>query len=436
MVASVNVRLFCLYGIIVCYAIVLSAKIIAQETLTEIEKKPLANEGIENIERTQGESLYQKRLEDLGRVLFFDVSLSANRTQSCATCHDPARAFTDWRDSGKLLGLPKIGTAVSLGDDGISLGDRGAPTASYAALTPALTKTAGGYWEGGLFHDGRASTLEAQAVGPPLNPIEMALKDAVELSHRLQENPQYIHEFKALFGEDIFTTPDLTLNSFAQAIAAFERTEFFSPFDSKYDRYLRGEYRPNEREELGMTLFFSNQFTNCNQCHQLQQFPASTGETFTNYRYENIGVPINTSVREYNGVIKADEGLATNPNLIGTPEVNIQRGKFKVPTLRNAAITSPYMHNGVFKDLQTVIKFYNSYLSRARKAQINPETGEQWAAPEISENLALDKLQSGRALGAREIDALIAFIEMLTDKRYEVLLNPSDRAVVHADPQQ
>jgi cytochrome c peroxidase len=94
------------------------------------------------------------------------------------------------------------------------------------------------------------------------------------------------------------------------------------------------------------------------------------------------------------------------------------------------------MHNGVFKDLQTVIKFYNSYLSRARKAQINPETGEQWAAPEISENLALDKLQSGRALGAREIDALIAFIEMLTDKRYEVLLNPSDRAVVHADPQQ
>lgn len=357
--------------------------------------------------------LRQQRLEDLGRALFFDVNLSQNRTQSCATCHDPARAFTDWRDSG-------VGAAASLGDDGHSLGDRQAPTAAYAALAPAFHQRADGSYAGGQFWDGRAATLAEQAEGPPLNPIEMALPDAATVAARLQENPQYAREFPALFGTEVLADPDATLRALGESIAAFESTEFFSPFDSKYDRYLRGEYTPTDEEALGMTLFFSNQFANCNQCHQLQTFPEAERETFTNYTYENIGVPVNQALRAANGLgpDHVDRGLLEHPAI----EDPAQAGRFKVPTLRNVALTAPYMHNGVFADLRTVLLFYNKYLARGSKAQINPETGAPWGEPEVAENLALEKLEVGRALDERSIDALLAFMRMLTDRRYEPLL--------------
>ncbi len=355
----------------------------------------------------------QVRLEDLGRALFFDVNLSQNRTQSCATCHDPARAFTDWRDSG-------VGAAASLGDDGHSLGDRQAPTVSYAALAPVFHQREDGMWAGGQFWDGRASTLAEQAVGPPLNPIEMALPDKAAVVARLQENPNYAREFPALFGADVFADADAALRALGASLAAFESTEFFAPFDSKYDRYLRGEYTPTEQETLGMTLFFSNQFANCNQCHQLQTLPEAQRETFTNYTFENIGTPVNKVLRAANGLGEAhvDAGLLEHPSI----DDAAQAGRFKVPTLRNVALTAPYMHNGVFSDLRTVLLFYNKYLARGSKAQINPETGETWGAPEVAENIALEKLESGRALDQRSIDSLLAFLRMLTDKRYEPLL--------------
>jgi cytochrome c peroxidase len=355
----------------------------------------------------------QLRLQDLGRALFFDVNLSQNRTQSCATCHDPARAFTDWRDSG-------VGAAASLGDDGKSLGDRQAPTLSYAALTPVFHQREDGSYAGGQFWDGRASTLAEQAQGPPLNPIEMALPDKGAVVARLQENPNYAREFPALFGAEVFADADAALRALGESVAAFENTEFFAPFDSKYDRYLRGDYLPTEQETLGMTLFFSNQFANCNQCHQLQTLPESQRENFTNYAYENIGTPVNELLRAANGLGEAhvDRGLLEHPDI----DDPAQAGRFKVPTLRNVALTAPYMHNGVFTDLRTVLRFYNKYLARGSKAQINPETGEAWGEPEVAENIALEKLEAGRALDERSIDALLAFMRMLTDQRYESLL--------------
>lgn len=361
----------------------------------------------------------QTKLEDLGRALFFDVNLSLYRTQSCATCHDPARAFTDWRDNG-------IGASASQGADMKSLGDRNAPTATYAAHIPPFSKNSEGDYVGGLFWDGRAATLEEQASGPPQNPIEMAMPDNATVVARLQENPNYQYAFKGLFGDDVFDDPDTTYAAMAESIAALERTEFFSPFDSKYDRYLRKEYQPTEQEQLGMTLFFSTQFTNCNRCHQLQALPEAQGELFTNFKYENIGVPVNTALRALNGkgVDFVDHGLLDRPDI----DDPAQDGRFRVGTLRNVAITGPYMHNGVFKDLRTVIQFYNKYLTRSSKAQINPETGQPWGEPEVAANLALEKLQEGRALDTRSIDALVAFMRMLTDKRYEVLLPPIDAA--------
>lgn len=273
-----------------------------------------------------------------------------------------------------------------------------------------------GSYVGGQFWDGRAADLTEQAEGPPLNPIEMGLPNKATAIARLQENPHYITAFKAHFGDEIFNDIDLAYHAMATAIADFEQqSPLFAPFDSKYDRYLRGEYQLTPEEDLGMTLFFSQQFTNCNLCHQLQPRPGAAQELFTNYEYHNIGVPENRPLRLANGVTTLDQGLLNHP-LIDDPA---QAGKFKVPTLRNVAVTAPYMHNGIFKELRTVVLFYNKYNSRSPERQLNPETGQPWQAPEIEANLALTELEHGPALKDREIDALVAFMRLLTDSLYE-----------------
>jgi cytochrome c peroxidase len=351
-------------------------------------------------------------MQALGKALFFDTNLSQNRTQSCATCHVPEKGLVDARDKG-------IAAMVSLGDDGKSLGDRNTPTAGYAAFSPPFYKNKKGDYVGGQFHDGRAHDLAEQAAEPPLNPIEMGMPSKQAVVERLRENQAYVSAFKRLFGDAILHDPEQAYAAMAESIAAFEKTDFFAPFDSKYDRYLRGGYQLTAQEDLGMTLFFSQQFTNCNMCHQLKQRPSAEGETFTNYKYHNIGTPINHAVRKINGTAKGhiDQGLLDNPQ-VNDPK---QAGKFKVPTLRNVAVTAPYMHNGVFKDLRTVLLFYNKYNSRSAKRQINPETGEKWAVPEVSENLSLKELETGPALNNKRIAALEAFLKLLTDKRYEHL---------------
>ncbi len=345
-------------------------------------------------------------LEDLGEALFFDTNLSMNRTQSCATCHDPERAFTDSR-----------GGWASIGDDGASVGDRNAPTAMYAKFSPEFAEIAEGVFAGGQFHDGRAATLEDQAGGPPLNPIEMGMPDAASVVARIEENPDYVAAMEALFGGEVFDEADAAYAAMTKAIAAYERTEEFAPFDSKYDRYLRGEATLTKQELLGETLFFSQQFTNCNICHELNPRPASEGEVFTNYEFHNIGVPENTELREVNGVLDKDRGLASFKDM---PHLE---GRYKVPTLRNIAVTGPYMHNGVFEDLRTVVLFYNTYNTKSETRLINPETGERFRAPEIAANLSLEELETGPALEDREIDALVAFMKTLTDARYEHLLD-------------
>ncbi|MDO6962943.1 cytochrome-c peroxidase [Rhizobium alvei] len=361
-----------------------------------------------------GERTYPNRAK-LGEALFNDVNLSKNRSQACATCHMPDMGFTDHRET-------KAGLAVSLGDDGKSLGDRSAPTAAYAAFSPTFGKNAKGDYVGGQFWDGRAATLEDQAGGPPLNPIEMGMPDEKTVAERIAENPDYVAAFKAEFGEDVLSDPAKTYQALRQAVAEFERTPEFSPFDSKYDRYLRGEEKLTEQEELGRTLFFSTQFTNCNLCHDIKgtdgRFETST---FSSHKYFNIGVPVNEAARKVNGVAAdhVDLGLAANPAAKDDPTA---RGRFKTPTLRNIAVTGPYMHNGVFKDLRTVILFYNKYNSKRKSRQINPETGKVWAAPEVADNLAKTELETGPGLDDQRIDALVAFLKTLTDKRYEPLL--------------
>jgi cytochrome c peroxidase len=349
----------------------------------------------------------------LGKALFFDTNLSNNRTQACATCHDPNFAFTDPRET-------EAGRAVSLGDDGTSLGDRNTPSAAYARFSPKFQKLESGAFAGGQFLDGREPDLESQAGGPPLNPIEMAMPDKASVVARLWENPDYVTAFAKLFGPKVLKDTEAAYGAMTKSIAAFERTDEFAPFSSKYDRFLRGEAKLTDKEELGRLLFFSQQFTNCNQCHQLRSVQPAKGETFTNYQYHNIGIPENTAARKANGSKpgRVDHGLLDNPAVTDPA----QDGKFKVPSLRNVAVTGPYMHNGVFKDLRTTVLFYNKYNTKDPERLINPETGKPFRAPEVSANISMKELTHGPALDDKRIDALVAFLKTLTDRRYEPLL--------------
>lgn len=346
--------------------------------------------------------------EALGQILFFDKNLSQNRTQSCATCHNPNSAFVDDRSNG-------ISKMASLGDDNKSLGDRQAPTASYAKFSPNFHfDEKKQKYIGGQFWDGRAATLEEQAGGPPLNPIEMGMANKKEVINRIKENELYVSSFKNLYGEDILNDEKKAYDALTQIIASFERTDEFSPFDSKYDKYLKGEYDLTALEDLGKSLFFSNNNNSCATCHVLKG-EDKKGETFTNYEFHNIGTPANQELRAKNGVKDIDKGLLNNPSV--TDEK--QMGKYKVPTLRNVAVTAPYMHNGVFSDLRTVVEFYDKYNNKDRT--INKETNKAWDEPEVKDTISLKELKA-KELSDRKVEALVSFMELLTDEKYEHLL--------------
>ena len=378
--------------------------------------------------------------EELGERLFSDQNLSLDRTQSCATCHSPEHGFVDNRINATYHNTQV--TAGSLGDDGVSIGDRNAPTAAYAAFSPVFkygTRTraqnqssdiaAYSGFIGGQFWDGRADDLAAQAGGPPLNPGEMNMPSKAAVIERIKENTEYVDAFERFFNSEIFNDVDTAYDAITQVIGDFEfnNRETFYPFDSKYDLSLTGNYSydPNSKASLGKVLFFGSDFT-CAACHQLREIGVE-GELFTSFEYHNIGVPENTTLRAINGVTESDLGLFNNPQVNEKADANDHKGKFKVPTLRNVAITAPYMHNGVFNELETVIKFYEHAKLRALNRTdntLNPETGLVWAEPEVNLNIEHDVLgKNDKNLTPENIEALVCFFMSLTDARYEHLLD-------------
>jgi len=379
--------------------------------------------------------------EKLGKNLFFDENLSLNRKTSCATCHDPDHAFVDARflkpDVDQSIFMHG---ALSVGDDDVSLGGRNAPTATYAKFSPDFAKNTKGVYVGGQFHDGRAATLKDQAMGPPLDTAEMMMPNKQSVVERIEANPEYVEAFKSLYGETIFDDINASYEAMGEAIAKFEKTDEFAPFDSKYDRFKQcraaGDSTPTcfdkdhwtREEKAGYTLFFSNNNTNCATCHSLNsKSEAHNKELFTNFEYENIGTPRNINAMDARMKLGLQEANATFEGLGGTVKETdtnwrAHLGKTKVPTLRNIAVTGPYMNNGVFKELRTVIAFYDHM---ARKGHhTNPETGKAWKDNDHNETVNNKVLTKTKALTDDKMRSLEAFLRTLTDKRYEKLMPP------------
>ena len=344
----------------------------------------------------------------LGEVLFFDKSISFNKTQSCSTCHSPDTAFVDQRKNS-------ANQMVSEGDNPHLHGNRNANTALYAMFSPNFhfDKKIQDY-VGGQFWDGRAKDLAEQAGGPPVNPVEMGMPDKKAIVERLKADPTYYKPITDLYGESIWADADKIYAIMEKAIGEFEKQELFAQFSSKYDRALKGEAELTALESKGKALFFDKTRTNCSNCHQSSE-ANSAKETFTNYRYYNIGVPSNQELIKHNklAVDFVDNGLLDNPMVKGDKK---QKGKFKVPTLRNISVTAPYMHNGVFRDLKTVLLFKDSFNNPNRK--INPETGKAWEKAEYAQTINPDVLKA-KPFTDEEINALEAFLKTLTDEAYE-----------------
>lgn len=355
--------------------------------------------------------------ELLGEKLFFDANLSLTKSISCASCHNPGKGFVDARF--KVAGdTNPVEGALSVGDDGMTLGGRNAPTVLYTQFIPVFSKNTAGEYIGGQFYDGRAATLKKQAKGPLLDPTEMMMPDQAAVVSRVTENDQYVSEMEVLYGNDIFDDVQLAFDAIAESIAAYEQTDIFAPFSSNYDRSKLDSsdpdyYQMTALEQEGYSLFFDRSKTNCSLCHAIDaSSERSTQELFTNFEYGNIGTPKNREallIRDGN-TDHIDLGLG------GRSDINDSShyGKMRVPTLRNVAITGPYMSNGVFKNLRTVLEFH-SYMSGSGNHHLNPETDQPWEAPEVNTTIAYQELQATEPLSSERLDAIEAFLKLLTD---------------------
>jgi cytochrome c peroxidase len=355
-----------------------------------------------------------QQITSLGDQLFHDEMLSRDGSQSCATCHNSKHAFIDDRVNETSID-DSTASSVSSGQDSAALGDRNTPTASYAAFIPDFYFDSDeALFKGGQFLDGREKNLHGQAGQPFLNPVEMQTIKAAVVA---KVNDNYGDTLRELYGENIFDTIDRAYNAITFSIAEFEKTEEFSPFDSKFDRVLKGEDSFTEEEAFGLTLFNAEDKGNCAACHTVPT-AASTKQqsTFTDFSYDNLGVPRNDIVRGLNGkgYEFVDNGLFQNP-LVNDVEL---KGAFRVSTLRNIAVTAPYMHNGIFKDLKTVVHFYNT---RDVDGALNPETWDPWRPAEVDATKNTEELGDLKLTDAEE-DALVAFMKTLTDSRYEDLI--------------
>ena len=348
-----------------------------------------------------GESVAEdnKAKAALGEQIFLSQAFSKDGTMSCATCHDIDHAMIDSRPTS-------ISDGASKGDDQHSIGDRNAPTASYAMFAPSFHFDEGeGLYIGGQFLDGNAKDLKAQAKGPFLNPVEMNMPNAAAVVSVAENNSTLKSQLMKIYGDDVFKDTDTAYDAIADSVAMFERTEQFAPFDSKFDKVAEGKASFTSLEKEGKVLFEGKAL--CVACHPIN----GHHPLMTDFSYDNLGVPENTTLRGQNHVVGPDNGLGAFVNEKGL------NGAFKVSSLRNIAVTGPYMHNGLFKDLKTVVHFYNTRDING----INPETHVTWERAEVANTVNHTEL-GDLGLTNHEEDAIVAFMKTFTDKKFEHLI--------------
>src|SRR5262245_7736768 len=349
----------------------------------------------------------------LGEQLFRDKTLSVSGALACESCHRPEFAHAAPPEDVVSKGGARMDRT----------GIRNSPSIRYASFTPAFGYDAEGTPFGGLFRDGRAPTLAAQAERPFLDARELANATPADVVARLARSPN-ADRFREVFGADALEHPEAAFRQLAAAIAQFQaENPDFHRFDSKYDAWLAGKASLSAQEERGLALFEDPKKGNCAACHPSR--PAADGRPplFTDFTYDNVGVPRNARLPA-----NADESFH-DLGLCGPERKDLAArrefcGAFKVPTLRNVARTAPYFHNGAIASLRDVVEFY-----------VTRDTAPgDWYPAGAGRPLKFDDLPAGLedavntsevpydrkpgdqpALTPAEIDDVVAFLKTLDD---------------------
>ncbi|HVY37387.1 MAG TPA: cytochrome c peroxidase [Polyangia bacterium] len=294
-------------------------------------------------------------MTELGRALFFDPQLSAFGNMSCATCHAPKFAYGPPNDHATQLGGPALK----------SPGLRAAPSLRYLQAVPSFSEhhydesaddsldqgpTGGHDW------DGRAASAHEQARGPLTSPFEMANPDVESVVARLAQGPLSAR-FRAVFGDDVFGDASRGTTALLMCLEVFQQSpKDFSPFTSRYDKYLARQGTLTAAEQRGLALFNDAKKGNCAACHpsglRKGAFPL-----FTDFGFGALAVPRNRALPANADPTFHDLGLCgpVRADLANHPEYC---GQFRVPSLRNVALRRAFFHNGVFHRLDQVLDFY------------------------------------------------------------------------------
>lgn len=348
----------------------------------------------------------------LGEKIFADVSLSASGRQACASCHRP--------DAGHA---PNNALAVQLGGPRLDQpGGRVAPGVNYLSTNTAFHFDAEGTPTGGFFWDGRASSLQAQASGPLLAANEMANTSAADVIGKLSR-AAYAEEFKRVFGADIFTRPDDAMGRLTLALQMYQLEDAdFHAFSSKYDEFLRGRVALSAQETRGLALFNNPTKGNCTGCHPSGKGADGSFPLFTDFTFDNLGVPRNTALAQNADPAFFDLGLCARTDLAGRTDLC---GAFKVPSLRNVALRKVYFHNGRFSTLKDALTFYVQRDTNPEKwyPQNADGTVKKFddLPPQFHPNVNTTEVPYNRRLGDApaltdaEVADVVAFLETLTD---------------------
>ncbi len=359
--------------------------------------------------------------ERVGQLIFSDPNLSEPRGTACVACHQPNRGFAG--NNGSRIGVP-------LGSLG-KLGLRNAMTNAYGGFVPGFGfRVEAGVLEavGGHFWDGRADTLALQALGPFLNPAEMNNPNGKAVVDKIAAS-NYANLFRQAFGDNVFANPDTAYTQVGVAIEAFERSTVLQSFSSKFDAMVQGKATFTPAESRGMVLFQDPNRANCAGCHTMNATSGKPQDSlFSDFSYYATGIPRNPDIPANADPAFFDLGLC-GPNrdkpvlpadAPAGSSVESFCGKFRMPTLRNVAERPMYMHNGVFRDLREVVRFYATRNS-APRAWYGPAGIPNDLPTAYQGNLEVTKApfnrrrNDGPVLNDAEIDDVLAFLRTLSD---------------------